>query len=152
MPNIYLTDNSEHLALLWQQRISAFRREAFEAERESAQEAKRLAEHYSSGPYSQATLTRMGHPYARRAPSPPLPPYFMNRQSGQFFSGWRWYLLVSGDTISSGIWNHSEHGKFLEWGTRLMIERPILEQVEKEMQPKRFARLLAAKRRAEARK
>lgn len=98
-------------------------------------EGKATAQQMSSGPYSQAQLTRMGHPYARRRPRPPLAAYIINIQSGRFRAGWR----VQGPREESGnlvgrIMNAVPYGAFLDAGTRLMIARPIVQAITKHLQ------------------
>jgi len=94
----------------------------------AAQEASGLTDH------SLAQLAAMGHPYAKRAPNPPHPPYLIHTQRGNFKA--RWYARVkrSGDdfTIEVGNTARTRNGltllPLLEKGTKKMIPRPILSQ------------------------
>jgi hypothetical protein len=81
---------------------------------------------YSRGPYSSATLRRLGHPYRRRGGAPPLPPEIINRQSGAFFDAWHGTgFVASGRSLGVGLENDSEEAAYLKTGTRKMIRRPV---------------------------
>src|SRR5580765_2502937 len=59
------------------------------AEGASVAEAVNFAITLSSGPYRPAALRRLGSPYARIRPRPPLPPFFINVNKGALRRGWR---------------------------------------------------------------
>jgi hypothetical protein len=63
--------------------------EVLAAENQALNEAYRIAVLISNGPYDARALARMGHPYAKRNPRPPLPPYIINRQTGRFEESWK---------------------------------------------------------------
>ena len=116
-----------------------------EAERENVQDVLATARLYSSGPYSRADLRRLGHPYARRRPRPPLPPGIVNVQTGTFLAGWR----VEGPDrdLASRVVNETDRAEFMR-GTARMIRRPIAAAVERETAERVEARRQAALRKA----
>lgn len=73
---------------------------------------------------SSGTFVARGE-YARRDPRPPQDPAIINVQSGAFRSAWT--VKQEGDKWV--LENDSPHADFM-LGTRLMIERPILQRVE----------------------
>lgn len=117
------------------------------AEAVTVKQGKAEAVRLSSGPLSTAQLRRMGHPYARRAPTSPNP-QVINVQRGAFRAGW----TGDGPTVTAGgvvsrIYNTSGEAKYL-LGTRTAIARPIREAIIKAVQPDRIKRLNRAVRQA----
>lgn len=99
---------------------------ARDANQEMGPEALRIARRLSSGRFSTKPLAAMGHPYARAHPHPPLPPYIINRQSGAFYAGWM--------KVGNKLVNVAPHSRYLlRGGTRYMIDRPILERIQAEV-------------------
>lgn len=97
-----------------------------EAEREIMRRALAEARRISSGPYSTRTLRRMGHPYSRRRPHPPLSAYHINVQTGRFRAGWRVVGPIKrSEGIAAALVNESAHAGFLRLGTTRMIPRPF---------------------------
>lgn len=127
-------------------------RNLLRAEAESAAEGVLIAKLLSSGPYPQSVLTAMGHPYARRRPRPPMPPYIINRQTtaagaASFFSAWRWDgPEKKRGRVETRILNDTPYGVYLEneKDRGPMIRRPILEAVGALLEPRRLARLAQA--------
>lgn len=98
---------------------------------ETAREGVRLGQDLSKGPYTQALLTAMGHPYAKRRPRPPLPTAIINYQTGNFYRAWaaRNAVLRSG-LLSAFVLNASPEATDLDRGTMWAIRRPIGETIE----------------------
>ena len=96
--------------------------------------------------YSLETLRRMGHPYARRAPNPPVKPHIINRQSGAVHAGWRTHYQRTRDGARATVSNGAAHAKFLR-GTRVMIARPVLEEAIKRTKRERDRNVRNARRR-----
>jgi len=94
-----------------------------------------------SGPYSQAMLTAMGHPYAVRhrgkvtgvALLPKIP---VNVQTGKVRADWKTTPAeAQGDEIVGTLKNENPIIDYLQDGTNKMIPRPIREAIEEELQP-----------------
>lgn len=76
--------------------------------------------------FTPQQLARMGHPYARRRPRPPLPEYLVSRQSGEFHAGW----VVEGLELGHyRVANYSSRASLVLGGTRETVARPVLERV-----------------------
>lgn len=113
------------IARIIEQRAAALQPRLVKAETASAQEA--LAEgraRSTTQHYSLAQLRRMGHPYAKRRPRPPMYVGIINRQSGKFVAGWESDTFESFGSIVSRVRNRSEHARFM-LGKGFMVERPI---------------------------
>lgn len=82
--------------------------------------------------YSSGTFKSRGE-YARRDPHPPGDPAIINvgRSAEHLRDLWTVRRLASGKYI---LENHSPHADFMG-GTKLMIERPILQRVRREVEP-----------------
>jgi hypothetical protein len=114
-------------------------REVRVAERKSAENAIEIARELSSGRFSSAQLRRMGHPY-RLSGTSPQDAAIMNRQSGQFYRGWRIIApRKAGDEIRTSLVNDSPHARLLLRGTSRMIARPILTRIRERAEPGRRA-------------
>lgn len=127
-----------------ERKARAIATEARRAERQAAREALAEARKLSSGPYSARALARLGHPYARRRPRPPLPASVINVQSGRFRAGWQ--VTGTGDRLV--LVNASPAARWLTArGTRRMIGRPIAAAVAARIRERRLRRLRQAVRR-----
>ena len=116
-----------------------------DAESANLQTTLEAARLYSSGPYSSADLTALGHPYATRAPAPLLPAGIINEQSDVFLSSWETEgPTEEGGALSSAVWNTALYAPFLDEGTELMIPRPLPEAVVEEVQAEVEERRLRA--------
>ena len=113
--------------------------ECAKAEALTIKEAKRLAVAYSSGPFSSAQLRKMGHPYARRAPNSRFPAV-INVQTGQFRSNWHTGKANSPDMLKTWLINDDRVADFMK-GTKLMVERPIIQAVQKLIEKDRIQNL-----------
>lgn len=92
-------------------------------------EGVRQARVSSSGPYSLAMLRRMGHPYSRRRPRPPMDPGIVNRQTGRFLRAWgRSDAHWDSGRRTVNVANFSDRAEYM-FGTRRMIARPIWRQI-----------------------
>lgn len=124
-------------------------RAARNAERESAQEALRIARQLSSGPLTTAHLRRMGHPYAKRRPNPAIDAAIINVQTGRFRDAWR---IIGPRKTSAGLRtrlvNDSPYAGFLASGTATMIERPIEARLRERVQRQRAQSLVRGIERA----
>lgn len=93
--------------------------------------AKERAEFYSSASAYKIGRDK-GYPYAaiKRAdyPAVPLPPYFINMQSGELQKSWAVNTQATPQGFTSSLWNKKEYSRFL-LGTSKMIQRPILSRV-----------------------
>jgi len=85
--------------------------------------------------HSLADLARMGHPYAKRRPNPPHPPYMIHKQRGNFYKRWYAKQFRRGDDFGFELGNTARTSRgrallpLLQNGTRKMIPRPILTQL-----------------------
>lgn len=123
------------------------------AEGQVLDQAKRQAQALSSGPYSLKELRKMGHPYAKRAPNPPMMAGVVNVQSGQFRAAWSRKLGQFGNWwfggMRSTLTNASPEAGYLKSGPRSkMIARPIWNLIGATIRPIRRSKLRAALRRA----
>ena len=112
------------------------------AEEQNLKDNVSVAKKLSLGPISTVELIILGHPYARRAPNPPQSAFIINYQKGIFYLSWTYYPPVwsqSGDLVSELV-NTAPYANFMR-GTRLMIERPIYDEVVNLTEVKRFKRL-----------
>lgn len=108
--------------------------ELLAAEAENLKELKRIAEGLSLGPLSTDQLRRMGHPYAARAPAPPLPPYVINRQKGLFAGSWKIEEpRATPAGLISSLTNTAPYASFLRGGTGKMIARPFDEYLRRQI-------------------
>jgi len=117
---------------------NALQRRCVTALSTSAKQGVIIARDLSKGPYSQAVLTAMGHPYARRHGmtrrrrievfgSTVGREYIINKQAGAFLANWHTggpSSAFSGAMMAQVI-NDDKVAKYLKFGTRFMIQRPI---------------------------
>jgi hypothetical protein len=100
----------------------------------------------SSGPYTLKELAKMGHPYAVRhggkrkakaANAPYLAPQIVNAQSGAFRRDWISTLGSFGDdgNLKSTLENDNPVAGYLDAGTKVMVRRPIKEEIMKRTAP-----------------
>lgn len=143
---VTVTTNANQYAATMRAKAAALNRGVYSASRDIARVAKARADWWSSGPYSQRALTRMGHPYARRntwqATGSSLKtrkvwkrtvyarrvgqgfPHRVNVQSGDFRSDWRTRVATTADAVSVRLENRSAHARYLTpRGTARMMGR-----------------------------
>lgn len=71
------------------------------------------------------------HPYARRHGIARMDPTIINVRTGEFRDSWRHLGVVQdGNVFRVALVNDSEAAKYLDEGTRFMLERPIVERLE----------------------
>lgn len=118
--------SASQIARVLQQRARSIERAALKAERQALAEANKVAMSLSEGPYSLQVLAKMGHPYAKRAPNPPMHPGIINIQSGKFRDNWTAEGPFStGNGVRCRLRNATPYAKYLDQGTSKMIRRPI---------------------------
>lgn len=117
------------------QRAAALTTAVRQAEEESAMALKRQAIRLSSGPLKTDTLNRLARQvnsgkglYSTASPSPPLDPAILNRQTGYLSRHWQTIVTWNGDGTTITLFNNAPYAKFLLYGTKLMIARPILQR------------------------
>lgn len=102
------------------------------------QKTREEAVRLSSGPLTPQRLRQLDHPYAKRhgplgrvSVMPGRTRAVINVGSGEFRSAWQRTAvkLVPGGAEGS-ILNESEVADYLEFGTELMVRRPITERLE----------------------
>ena len=125
--------NARQIAAKYRRIAQAIPKELGDAEKTTAQETLKVAQELSSGTHR---ARRGDHPYARRRPHPPAPPYLINIQTGQFLEGWK---IQSLENPQSGKITHSvvnatrQAAFFTKKGTRTMIGRPIASDIDRSM-------------------
>jgi hypothetical protein len=110
---------------------------------------------WSSGPYKQRELDRLGHPYARRNAIQTATttkrgqrrrklvyrakigqgfPARINVQSGDFLHSWKWRMQRTPNGVTGTLWNTSDRTKYLTGsGTTLMMGRPVMRAIMKDV-------------------
>ncbi len=98
--------------------------------------------------YSTKQLRRMGHPYAKRAPRPPVKPHILNRQNGLLHQSWKVNTRRYSDGVTVSVVNMAPYAKYMTAdGTTKMIGRPVLEEALKRTKDERTRNLRNARRR-----
>lgn len=118
------------------------------------------AKWWSSGPYKQKELNRLGHPYAKRHHEMKAVttkrsgsyervskyakamrigegyPSRINLQTGDFAGGWNWThvrKVGTGDMVGT-LSNSSEHARYLtQFGTTYMVPRPVMQAIARDV-------------------
>lgn len=104
------------------------------ADLRTAQKAKELARTFTSAPRMSRT-EKKSHPYARRSPHPPLPPYMVHRESGRLEAGWKVrqtgkVTVLYNDAAIAGFFNGQP--------TKTMMGRPVVQEVARRIRPERM--------------
>lgn len=114
------------------------------AEIDTISRAWKIAYQQSSGPFSQAMLNRLGHPYSKRKPNSTFDPGLINVQTGQFRAAWTTtyfgWSINSANVTTGELANSSAHALLL-LGTPYMIVRPIEKRIIKAIKPIRWKNL-----------
>lgn len=98
--------------------------------------------------YSTAQLRRMGHPYATRAPRPPVKPHILNRQNGLLYQSWKVNVRNYPDGATVSVVNTAPYAVYMTAaGTTKMIGRPVLDEALRRTQEERTRNLRNARRR-----
>jgi hypothetical protein len=127
-------------------------RELRQAEHENAVTGLQVAIEFTTGPYKQRLLSRMGHPYARRHPEPAIDPGVANVQSGALAVGWRKREpRLRDDVLVTSLYNVAPEAMFFDeeaypQGTREMIARPVQARIRERLSPLRLYALQTAVR------
>jgi len=91
----------------------------------TAQRAKTAAILYSSGGITSGMLTKVGHPFAVRAPNSAFNPAVINDQGGLFRQSWTVLPVgVTSAAITARVVNTDKAAVFM-LGTSKMVARPI---------------------------
>lgn len=110
------------------------RRECQKAVTRTMRDAQARAKKWSSGGFSPRTLAKMDHPYATRhgaEGSGVLDPGKINAQTGEFREAWQTSTpSPSSGSVSGRLSNFDPKADFLQYGTHLMVVRPIKERLE----------------------
>lgn len=125
MKSLSMETNAADLARRNHWRAQRVRTTLHEANKLNAKLLKQKAREDSSlTDHSLADLARMGHPYAKRAPNPPHPPYMVHRQTGKYIAGFFSRTGQRGDTWFIEFGNNADPvTTWLEGGTKKMIPR-----------------------------
>jgi len=119
----------EEIAKEIRKRANALRTEAEAGIKEMAAVTMAQAKKDSLGPYTTPMLVRMGHPYAKRDPRPPMPPFYINIQTGNLYRSWQKRYGASAGayqgTILATVFNTSPEAGWLERGNGPSIKRPL---------------------------
>lgn len=95
------------------------------ADAQTVREGVEIAQSLSAGTWSLAALARRpypNHPYARSHPNAAFDPGVINRQTGKFQAGWH---VRPNPNLPPALWNTSRVARYLEFGTKSMVARPI---------------------------
>lgn len=96
--------------------------------------------------FSLQQLRKMGHPYAKRDPRPPVKAHIINRQSGTFYASWQMRVLKNSEGIYASVYNSAPWARYMV-GTKKMIARPILDEALFRTQDRRRKNLQNARKR-----
>lgn len=129
-------------------KATAVRKELTSALNDAAQVGVKLGRDNSSGPFSQAQLSAVGHPYSKRRPNPAYTPGIINVQTGRFKAAWKTIRAVrySGG-LRSRVVNRSPEAGFLTGFQRSasrMIRRPVDSQTMIDLFPYFLKRMQSA--------
>lgn len=145
--SLSVTTNAGNLAKRLRARSQKYVREVKEAQVQNADLLLQKAKQFSQQRFfSLGQLKAMGHPYAKRDPRPPVRPHIINRQGGQFYQSWKRQVRQFGDGVTATVYNTAPHSRYM-LGTKLMIERPVLDEAERRTQAARARNLRNARRR-----
>lgn len=116
-----------------------------EAESLSLEDAKVMLVQASSGTATEADLRREDHPYARRHGTAKREPGIINTRSGRFRRAWRSRRpqRAGHGRIVSRVRNYDPKARYM-FGTKLMLPRPIIQRVARQLRPIRRLRLRRA--------
>ena len=135
-----MSRDADRIALTLRRRLLDLEKAVRAAEKESAQEALAIARRLSSGPLSAGDLRRLQHPYSTARSRSPQDPAIINVRSGRFRDAWRVTnpRRTAGGLVTRLI-NTAPYARYLLFGTRRMIARPILKRIQEILAPKRAA-------------
>ena len=97
---------------------------------------------------STQQLRKLGHPYAKRDPRPPVRAHILNKQAGLLYSSWKVNVRRYPDGATVSVVNTAPYAKYMTAeGTTKMIGRPIFDEALKRTQEQRQRNLHNARRR-----
>lgn len=114
------------------------------AERLTVEEAKTMLVEASSGTLTEKDLRELDHPYARRHGVAKRDPSIINVRSGRFSRSWSTLSpRARARRVHSRVRNRDPKARFM-FGTELMLPRPIVQRVARQIRPIRRYRLRRA--------
>jgi len=142
-----VTSNAKQLSARIERRSAWYVKEIQEATKENGELVRKRARTFTARRYfSLKQLREMGHPYAKRAPRPPVAAHIINRQTGEIHRRWTLTHRRTVDGILVWVTNQAKHAKYM-LGTTKMIVRPVLEEAVKRTKPQRDRNIRNARRR-----
>ena len=116
-----------------------------EAETLNLEDARAMLVQASSGTATEADLRREDHPYARRHGTARRDPSLINARSGRFRRAWRSRRpqRAGRGRVVSRVRNFDPKARYM-FGTKLMLPRPIIARVARQLAPVRRLRLRRA--------
>jgi hypothetical protein len=114
------------------------------AETQTVADARQMLMEASSGTLTESDLRRLDHPYARRHGTAKKDPSIINVRSGRFKRSWSALNpRLRARRVTSRVRNRDPKARFM-FGTELMLPRPIVQRVAKQIRPIRRYRLRRA--------
>ena len=116
---------SSHLAELWLLNVKQLSAVQYASLRQLA----RMGHPYARGHFARGTGSKTVEQNSRLMARAALPAeaYNINKQSGKLFAGWESNVVNRGNEIAIQISNREPYFKYLNYGTRFMISRPIIQ-------------------------
>jgi len=147
--NTRITTNAGELAARLRARSEQYAREVRAANEQNANLVMRKARQFTAQRFfSLADLRRMGHPYAKRRPFPPVRPHILNRQNGEVHRAWLVRVRRYADGSTASVVNTAPYAKYMTAeGTTKMIGRPVLEEALERTRGERASNMRRARRR-----
>ena len=145
-----ITSNAARLSATMTHRTTKYIKEVGEAVRANGKLIYEKSKQFTNRRwYSLEQLRQMGHPYAKRAPRPPVMPHIINRQSNNLHRNWRWNWARTPDGVRATIYNNAFTAPFMRdvQGTATMIARPVRAETIKRTKTARAVNLKRARRR-----
>lgn len=114
------------------------------AETQTIKDAKVMLVNASSGTLTESDLRRLDHPYARRHGTAKKDASLINSRSGRFRRAWSSLNpRIRARRVTSRVRNQDPKARYM-FGTDLMLPRPIVQRVAKQIRPIRRYRLRRA--------
>jgi len=144
-----ITTNAGNLAVRQRARSALYIEEVEKACRQNAEVVKKKAQQFSQRRFfSLEDLRRMGHPYAVRAPHPPVAAHILSRQSGKLYGMWKVSVVKTDpNRVVYTVYNRAPYAKYM-MGTTKMIPRPILDEALTRTKDERARNIKRARDRA----
>ena len=144
-----IVTNAGNLSARTRARSRLYAEQIVQAQIDNAKLVETKAKQFSQTRYfSLPQLRRMGHPYAKRAPAPPVRPHVINRQSGKFYQSFKRAVIRNADGVYTSVYNTAPWARYLQAaGTKKMIGRPVMEEALARTKAQRDRNLANARRR-----